>query len=91
MNESTQKTASGLANLIGSTIFVAENLDLGPLDPNDLDQENALVELRRALKALNQAADAAAGIVVATGRDHALRAVTTQLPDDPFLPVDDVK
>ena len=68
MAEITQRAASNLANLIGSTILVAENLlDLGPPDPHDGDQENAVAELRRTIRALHQAADAAAGVVVATG------------------------
>ena len=65
MAEITERAASNLANIIGSALIVAENL-LDP-DPHGGDQENALAELRRTIRALHQAADAAAGVVVATG------------------------
>ena len=61
------KTAD-LADAVQSAIAIAENLDLGEPDPDDFDQEQAVQELRRVLRALHQAADAAAGVVVATGR-----------------------
>ena len=68
MAKITERAASNLGNIIGSAILVAENLlDLDPLDPHDGDQENAVAELRRTIRALHQAAEAAAGVVVATG------------------------
>ena len=68
MAEITERAAINLANLIGSALIVAENLlDLAPLDPHDGDQDNAVAELRRTIRELHQAADAAAGVVVATG------------------------
>ena len=65
MAEITERAAINLGNIIGSAILVAENLL--DLDPHDGDQENAVAELRRTIRALHQAADAAAGVVVATG------------------------
>ena len=67
MTKAAQAGADKLAEAISAAIQAAESLDLGPLDPDDVDQENAVAELRRALRALHQAADAAAGVVVATG------------------------
>jgi hypothetical protein len=67
MTTDAQRGADTLVTAISGAILAAEDLDLGPLDPDDVDQENALAELRRTLRALHQAADAAAGVVVATG------------------------
>ena len=67
MTKAAQAGADKLAEAISAAIQAAESLDLGPLDQDDVDQENAVAELRRALRALHQAADAAAGVVVATG------------------------
>ena len=66
-NNTAQIGADKLATAISGAIFAAESLDLGTLDRDDVDQENAVTELRRTLRALHQAADAAAGVVVATG------------------------
>ena len=67
MPKDAQRGADNLATAISGAILAAETLDLSPLDLKDADQENAVAELRRALRALHQAADAAAGVVVATG------------------------
>ena len=67
MTKAAQAGANKLAEAVSNAILAAESLDIGPLDPDDVDQENALAELRRARRALHQAADAAAGVVVATG------------------------
>ena len=90
MTKDTQEGANTLAEAISAAIQAAESLDLGEPDPADADQETALAELRRALSALNQAADAAAGVVVATGGDPVLRAITTQLPAYPVMEVDEL-
>ena len=44
------KTAD-LADAVQSAIAIAENLDLGEPDPDDFDQEQAVQELRRVLRA----------------------------------------
>ena len=67
MTKAAQAGANKLADAISGAIQAAESLDLGEPDPDDVDQENAVAELRRALRALHQAADAAAGVVVDTG------------------------
>ena len=67
MVKTAQQGAEELTTAVAAAILAAENLDLGPLAPHDGDQEKAVAELRRTRRALHQAADAAAGVVVATG------------------------